>query len=54
MNELTITTKTGKSRRISRKSIESIITYLLYQRQNVIYVDTNVDLSNDKLDSEAE
>lgn len=54
MNELSITTKTGKSRRISRKSIESIITYLLYQRQDIIYVDTSIEPNNDKLDGYAE
>ena len=37
---LTYKTKTDKVRRISKKSADSIITYLLYQKKDVIKVDT--------------
>lgn len=39
MNTLTYTTKNGQQRHISHKSIESIITYLLYQKETTIQVD---------------
>lgn len=47
LNNVMITTKTGKQRRISKKSIESIITYLLYQNETVIYVDVGDKEEND-------
>ena len=40
LNTLTYKTKNGQNRHISRKSIESIINYLLYQKQEIISVDT--------------
>ena len=41
LNELTYKTKTGNSRRISKTSIRNIVQYLLYQKSNVINIDTN-------------
>ena len=41
LNTLTYTTKNGQQRHISYKSIESIVNYLLYQKENVIKVDTS-------------
>jgi ERCC4-type nuclease len=40
LNTLTYKTKGGQQRHISRKSIESIINYLLYQKETTIKVDT--------------
>ncbi len=40
MNNMTYTTKNGQQRRISNKSIENIVNYLLYQRENVITIKT--------------
>ena len=40
LDELTYTTKTNKKRHISKKCIESIITYLLYQKSNIIHIDS--------------
>lgn len=40
LNTLTYKTKNNQNRHISRKSIESIINYLLYQKQEIISVDT--------------
>ena len=39
LNTLTYTTKSGQERRISSKSINSIIEYLLYQKSAVIKID---------------
>lgn len=39
LNTLTYTTKSGQERRISSKSISSIIEYLLYQKSAVIKID---------------
>jgi ERCC4-type nuclease len=39
LNTLTYTTKSGQERRISGKSINSIIEYLLYQKSAVIKID---------------
>lgn len=39
MDKLTYTTKSGQERRISGKSIKSIIDYLLYQKSSVIKID---------------
>tara|TARA_A100001011_G_C14291049_1_gene836220 strand:- start:632 stop:1420 length:789 start_codon:yes stop_codon:yes gene_type:complete len=41
MDGLTYKTKTGTSRRISKTSIRNISQYLLYQKSNVIKVETN-------------
>lgn len=40
LNTLTYETKNKQRRHISRKSIESIINYLLYQKEEIISVDT--------------
>ena len=40
LNTLTYETKNKQRRHISRKSIESIINYLLYQKQEIISIDT--------------
>ena len=40
LDRLKYTTKSGQQRHISSKAIKSIITYLLYQKENVIYVNT--------------
>lgn len=40
LQHITYTTKTGKSRRISQKCIESVVNYLLYQKEQIINVDT--------------
>jgi len=40
LNTLTYKTKNNQNRHISRKSIESIVNYLLYQKQEIISVDT--------------
>ena len=40
LNTLTYKTKNNQERHISRKSIESIVNYLLYQKQEIISVDT--------------
>lgn len=39
LDTLTYTTKSGQERRISNKSIKSIIEYLLYQKSSVIKID---------------
>ena len=40
LQHITYTTKNGQKRRISQKCIESIVNYLLYQKENIIKVDT--------------
>ncbi len=41
MDTLTFTTDSGIERRISKTSIRNIVQYLLYQKSNVIVIDTN-------------
>lgn len=41
MNMLTYKTKTGSERRISKTSIRNIVQYLLYQKTNIIKINTN-------------
>ena len=41
MKDLTFATKTGTQRRISKTSIRNISQYLLYQKSNVIKIETN-------------
>lgn len=41
MDNLTFTTDSGIERRISKTSIRNIVQYLLYQKSNVIVIDTN-------------
>ena len=41
MDSLTFTTDKGVERRISKTSIRNIVQYLLYQKSNVIVIDTN-------------
>ena len=50
LDDVTYTTKTNKKRHISKKSIESIIEYLLYQKSNTIHIDDLDDI--DELDGE--
>ncbi len=40
MDGITYTTKKGQERRISKSSIRNIVMYLLYQKSNVIKIDT--------------
>ena len=40
LENMTYVTKKGQERRISYKAIESIVTYLLYQKDNVITINT--------------
>ena len=41
LDELSYTTDSGINRRISKTSIRNIVQYLLYQKSNVIVIDTN-------------
>ena len=41
MDALTYTTKSGTNRRISKTSIRNIVQYLLYQKSNVIKINTD-------------
>lgn len=41
MNTLTYITKSGSERRISKTSIRNIVQYLLYQKTNVVKINTN-------------
>jgi len=41
LDSLTFITENGKKRRISKTSIRNIVQYLLYQKSNVIVIDTN-------------
>lgn len=41
LNSVTYTTKSNQQRHISKSAIQSIITYLLYQKQEIIQVDTS-------------
>jgi len=42
LDNLSFTTNRGVERRISKTSIRNIVQYLLYQRSNVIKIDTNL------------
>ena len=41
LDTLTYDTEGGQTRRISKTSIRNIVQYLLYQKSNVINIDTN-------------
>ena len=41
LDELSYVTDSGITRRISKTSIRNIVQYLLYQKSNVIVIDTN-------------
>ena len=41
LDTLTYETEGGQIRRISKTSIRNIVQYLLYQKSNVINIDTN-------------
>lgn len=41
LDDLQYTTKSGQTRRISHKAIQSIKDYLLYTKENIIHIDTS-------------
>ena len=41
LDNLTFKTNKGNDRRISKTSIRNIVQYLLYQKSNIIKIDTN-------------
>ena len=41
LQDITYTTKNGQQRRVSQTCINSIVTYLLYQKESIIKINTN-------------
>ena len=40
LDEVVYITKSGQNRRVSKSSIANIVQYLLYQKSNIIKIDT--------------